>query len=394
MGKGKVFESETSVFYDSISGAKIIKLTSYYAHNFHLYFTNEGFYNDGNNLLIGSDRENKTNLFSVDLSTGQITQLTDFKVGEQVNIQNTFLNPLKNEAYFMHDRQLFSLNLDDLKEQSLFQLPEGYIFSGSSCTADGKSVLFGLREDLSSTIASDLTNGYLGFAELEAARPHSQICKLSLDTKEVTVIHEENRWIGHVNASPTKRSLLTFCHEGPWNKVDHRMWAMDMEKGEVWKLREGKSNQYAGHEYWHADGVTVGYHGFTEDVKNTEGKFLGSIKYDNTELEEYEFPYQNMHIFSNDAELIVGDGQQSSAYGNVDQDSLFLWKKKNNQLEGPRILCKHRGSFQSQKLHVHPRLTTDGTKVVFTSDMSGYGHVYIAEIPDFETLPKVNDKKF
>ncbi|MDB5083332.1 MAG: Oligogalacturonide lyase, partial [Bacilli bacterium] len=236
--------------------------------------------------------------------------------------------------------------------------------------------------------------GYVGFEETEALRPHSQICLLSLENGESKVIHDEKRWIGHVNASPTQPHLISFCHEGPWEKVDHRIWVMNLETQQAWKIREGAANQFAGHEYWHADGLHIGYHGFTDNLEKKEGKFLGFVRYDNTEREEFEFPYQNMHIHSNNSNLIVGDGQQANAYhGERYQDCIFLWKKSAEGMEGPRILCKHRGSFHIQKIHVHPRFSPDGKQVLFTSDMSGYGNLHMVDVPPFESLPSIKDGK-
>ncbi|MDB5084982.1 MAG: Oligogalacturonide lyase, partial [Bacilli bacterium] len=274
------------------------------------------------------------------------------------------------------------------QEEVLYQLPSGYRFGNLSSTADGKTLCFGLIEDLSSLIKTNLKVGYAGFEETEAHRPHSQICTLSLINGQSQVIHEERRWIGHINTSPTQAHLLSFCHEGPWEKVDHRIWVMDMNAGSIWKVRSDAPGQYAGHEYWHADGVHIGYHGFTETLEREDGKFIGSIRYDNSEREEYEFPYQNMHIHSNDFNVIVGDGQQASAYhGERYQDCIFVWKKTENAMEGPHILCKHRGSFHIQNIHVHPRFSTDGTQVLFTSDRTGYGNVYLADVPEVDSLP-------
>lgn len=394
MGKGKKWPAEFNEFTDPISGARITQLTDYLAHSFHVYFTNDGWYDNGTKLLICSDRGNASNLYSLDLTNGELTQLTDFDPKIPKGIQGTYINPAKNEAYFTLANSITAINLDTYEERRIFELPEGYNFSNLSCTADGKHLCFGLSEDLSKTIQSNLSGGYVGFEETEAARPHCQICLLTFETGETKVIHEEKRWIGHVNASPTQSHLITFCHEGPWEKVDHRIWAMNIDTGEVWKIREGEPNQFAGHEYWHSDGLHIGYHGFTESLDRKDGKFLGYTRFDNSETQEFEFPYQNMHIHSNDSELIVGDGQQSSAYhGERYQDCIFLWKKTSVGMEGPRILCKHRGSFQVQQLHVHPRLSHDGNQVLFTSDRNGYGNIYLVDVPEFESLPQLKDGK-
>lgn len=390
MTKGKTWPSEKRIFKDAITGVSITQLTSYLSHHFHLYFTNDGFYDDGRRLLIGSERENALNLYSLHMESGELTQLTDLSPSAAKGIQGTYINPQRHEAYFTLDQSIIALNLDTYEEHSLFTLPDGYDFSNLSVTADGRTICFALSEDVSDRIAANLGQGYGGFEEIEEARPHSQIWVLDIDTKRAKVLHEEQRWIGHVNTSPTQNHILTFCHEGPWEKVDHRIWALNRETGEVWKVRAGDGKQYAGHEYWHADGVRIGYHGFTESIERADGKFIGSIQFDNAGAEEYAFPYQNMHIHSNDAELIIGDGQQSSAYpGGTDQDYIFIWKKEQDRMNGPRRLCRHRGSFQTQHVHVHPRFSPDRSHVLFTSDMSGYGQVYVAEVPDFASLPLV-----
>ena len=51
--------------------------------------------------------------------------------------------------------------------------------------------------------------------------------------------------------------------------------------------------------------------------------------------------------------------------------------------DGPRVLYEHRSSFHIQQVQVHPRFGSDGRQVLFTSDISRYGNVYLAEVPEF-----------
>lgn len=90
-----------------------------------------------------------------------------------------------------------------------------------------------MTEDLSHHLSTNLAGGYIGYEEIEAARPYSMIYDLHLKTKKVRILYEEKRWIGHINTSPTQAHLLTFCHEGPWDQVDHRIWVLDRNTKKV-----------------------------------------------------------------------------------------------------------------------------------------------------------------
>ena len=80
--------------------------------------------------------------------------------------------------------------------------------------------------------------------------------------------------------------------------------------------------------------------------------------------------------------VIVGDGLSSERTPYV-----LLCRVHGERFEGPRVLCVHRGSQHTQHLHVHPRFTPDGKQVLFTADPRGYGQLFLAELPPFESLP-------
>jgi len=246
---------------------------------------------------------------------------------------------------------------------------------GTNVTADGRYVCTSEVTDLSDRIYTDLGHGYIGFREWWEARPPSKILKIALDESGTEVIYKEDYWLGHVNTSTKMPNILTFCHEGPWNLVENRIWGLNIETGEAWQIRPNAPDEAIGHEYWMPDGEHIGYHGRTPD-----GPVYGSIRYDNTDQIEAPFPYGSMHFHSVGLDLIVGDGGKDNPY-------LLLWRYVDGQFEGPKVLAWHRCSFHTQRVHVHPCFNADGTQVAYTADPQGYGQVYLVDVPDFESLP-------
>lgn len=384
MAKGDQFPAEWRTFSDPETGVEVKQLTNYKGHSHHFYFTNSGWYANGSKLLFGSDRGNRTNLFSIELASGAITQLTDLEMPPPPG-ETSFLfastNPQRDEVYFWHGRDLLALNLDTLEERMLYQAPDDFLPNMTNVTADGQSVCTVLYEDLSTKFNIDLLHGYVGFAEYWAAKPRSRILRIDTERGGAETVFEENYWIGHINTSPALPHIISFCHEGPWHKVDNRIWGLDLRNGQVWKIRPTEPGERVGHEYWFTDGEQIGYHGRYVDGT----PFYGSIRYDNTDQVEAPFPHDSNHFHSNDLSLIVGDGSRT-------EPRLMLWRFRDGQFEGPRQVLSHRGSFQSQILHVHPRFSPDGAQILFASDMSGYGNLHLIDTPDFDALPAVELK--
>lgn len=384
MSLGRRYPPEWKSLVDPVTGIAVRQLTDYKGHSHHFYFTNPGWYADGRKLLFGSDRANRTNLFGLDLESGEITQLTDLEpVAPPLETEFIFActNPVRDEAYFWYGRDLVAVDLTTCEMRALWQLPEGFARNMLNCTADGQYVCTGIYEDLSDRFAVDYLRGYVGFRETWEAMPRSQIVRVATEgsgTSNGDVVWEENYWIGHVNTSPTQPHRLTFCHEGPWEQVDNRIWGLDMNTGQAWQIRpRDVEEERVGHEYWYADGIHIGYHGWSPDGR----KFFGRVRYDDTDRLEVHFPHETGHIHSNDLAHIVGDA------GTV----VRLWQWNGEDFDGPRVLCEHRSSAHIQKVHVHPRFNAAGTQVLFTSDVTGYGNLYLVDVPPFESLPRLDE---
>ncbi len=390
MGKGQVFHDPQFRYTDTFSGREIHRLTDYLGHSNHLYFTDPSWFNKGRSLFFISDRDNQSNIFRYDLDDAKITQLTDFDGPGRVG---GCWSEANQRHYFWWKGQIHELNPETLEERVFFKVPEGWENnSRANPTADGKYVITRLMKAVPQDKPA-ISFAYSRFHEMFHAKPHSRIIRVEIATGEMEIIHEDYCFITHINTSPKLPTIMTFCHEGPWYLVDQRIWGLNIETGETWKIRSQEHDDYAvGHEYWFEDGETLGYHGFPREDRENHHIF-GHIKWDNSEHVEVSFPFRSTHFQSNDKSIIVGDGTPAAVFGyqGVARPFIQLFKWNGEEYVGPRILAYHRSTFNDQHAHPHPRFTPDGKYVLYSSDLTAYSNMYMVEVGDFEDLPLLTD---
>lgn len=382
MAKGDRYPSEMIAYKDQTTGVPVFQMTDYNCNSYLPYFTSNTWYDGGKKIVFGSDRENASNYYSLDITTGEIQQLTNFTTQQRHQYMELVyeMNPHKEEMYFWHGLNLWALDLRTLEQRVIFQRDADQQQAGASCCSDGKSLLIGLYDDLSVRLGRPVS-----FEETWKAKPHSRIISLDIATGAVREIFQEDAWITHVNPSPTRPNLMTYCHEGPWDKVEQRIWGLWTDTGENWVIRPKVGDDRFGHEFWLPDGETLGYHGW-----NVERgvQFFGKIRYDNTEYEQAEFPQSIHHIhhvyFHDWNGMMVADSF-------AEYPHIRIWRNEGGKISWPRILCEHRSSFHFHPAHAHPRFTPDGKKVLFTSNRTGYCNIYMLDVPDFESLPLVEE---
>ncbi len=382
MSKGQVFYDPPFRYVDHISGREIVQLTNYLGHSNHLYFTDPCWFNGNRSMVFTSDRENRSNLFRYDLDDGKITQMTDLagpgRPGGCVSIVN-------HAVYFWRQYDLIEVDLDTLAERVVCQgqppmLPRGR----ANPTADGKYICTLLMEETPEDRPS-ISFSYSRFREYHAKKPFTQIVRIETATGATEVIHEDRRYMGHVNTSPTRPNLMTFCHEGPWPLIEQRIWGLDIHTGKSWKIRPQDETLAVGHEYWFVDGERIGYHGFPRDKRSNH--VFGHIRWDNSEHVEVSFPFHSTHFHSLDEHIMVGDG--TPAFRDNAQPYIQLFKWDGEKYVGPRVLAFHRSTFNDQHAHCHPRITPDSRHVLYTSDLTAYSNMYLVQIGDFDDLPSI-----
>jgi oligogalacturonide lyase len=131
---------------------------------------------------------------------------------------------------------------------------------------------------------------------------------INLRTGKLNVLMHSTDWIGHMLFSPVDPTLLMYCHEGPWQKVD-RIWTIhtDGTHNELMHKRT-MLMEIAGHEFWGLEGDTVWY-----DWQTPKGEdfWLAGIKLSDNKRFAYHMTRDEWSIHFNltqGADLFAGDG--------------------------------------------------------------------------------------
>lgn len=381
---GRIWPAEDETYDDPKTGATVRRLTSYPGvGDYHLYFTEDGWYDDGRRLLFRSDRDGSRQLYSIDLESGLITQVTDvdgFRGGTAIDHDAEL-------AYVWVRDRLVRLDLDSLRVGDvLYQVPDGFTGGSFDVNADGSRLYVAIGEDVEVPDRDDKLSG-----TFEAA-PDTRILSVPTDGGDPELLREVDVWASsHVNASPTRPELFTYCEEGPWDAVENRVWTVNAETGETWQVRDVPPEGGVGHEYWLSDGERIGYHGSRDDPQGRDGvpdpdPFVGSARYDDTDHRETSLPdevYALTHTHSNTPERIVCDG----TFETVPCGLLYQWDEAAGEYEGPRKLATY--DWWHEGPHPHSRFSPDGEQVLFDSARyDGASNLYLVDVPPFETLPE------
>jgi oligogalacturonide lyase len=389
MNVGDTYTNEGFEFTDSVSGRRIRRLTDYKGHSNTQYFTND-FWPTPHSFIFTSDRENRSNLFLCDLDDHRITQLTAFDGPHRP--YGTF-SKARDAFYFVYGNDFYELNLSHAKPRRVFSVPDGHSHTGmNAVTADGRYLCTAFRKARSNG-GRAVYNKSPDYLDRYRDKPESSIVRVDIDSGSLETVHREHYFVEHVNASPADPGVLTFCHEGPWARIDQRIWGLDIESGRTWKIRPQDARDAAiGHEYFFPDGEWIGYHGRRRPEETLH--FFGATRLDNSERYEHDFPYHCTHFISYGHDLFVGDGTPANVqpwFPSNQKPYLMIFRRTSAGFDGPRILAYHRATFNEQNQHPHAGFTPDGSKVIYTSDMGGYSNIHLVEVADFDDLPRVED---
>jgi len=215
---------------------------------------------------------------------------------------------------------------------------------------------------------------------------------VNLETGQQTPLLHSTDWINHLLFSPVDPTLLMYCHEGPWQKVD-RIWNIhtDGTHNELIHKRT-MAMEIAGHEFWGLDGKTIWY-----DLQTPKGEdfFLASYNLQTGLRRWYHMERNEWSIHFNvtaDESLMCGDGgdpgQVARAqdgqwielfYPQLIRDSGVNEKDfvQPGVLHSERLvnMAKH-----NYRLEPNVRFSPDKKMVIFTGNMFGPSYVFGVDV--------------
>lgn len=217
----------------------------------------------------------------------------------------------------------------------------------------------------------------------------------NIKTGETKKVNRCTDWLNHLQFSPSDPSLLLFCHEGPWHKVD-RIWTIRTDGSDLKLIHQRTMMmEIAGHEFFSGDGKTIWY-----DLQTPKGEdfWVAGYNVETGRRTWYHLQRDEWSVHFNvspDNQLFCGDGGDDRMVAHASNGKwLYLFHPEliKDQSDG-NIDTKNLiqpGVFHSEKLvnmskhnyalEPNAMFSPDMKWLIFRSNMSGVNQTYAVEL--------------
>ncbi|HUZ96884.1 MAG TPA: oligogalacturonate lyase family protein [Edaphobacter sp.] len=215
---------------------------------------------------------------------------------------------------------------------------------------------------------------------------------INLQTGKMTTLLHSTDWVNHLLFSPSDPTLLMYCHEGPWQKVD-RIWMIHTDGTHNTLIhKRTMAMEIAGHEFWGLDGQTIWY-----DWQYPKGEdfFLAGYNLQTHKRTAFHMQRNEWSIHFNltkDLDLFTGDGGDPGQVAKApDGEWIELFHPEMLKVTGinesdfwqPGVFhAEHlvNMSHHNYRLEPNVRFSPDKKMVIFTSNMFGDSYVFGVEV--------------
>ena len=345
------------------------------------YFHQNAYTADGDKMVVSR----RDGLSTINLETREIEPIVEGRAG------NVIVGRKTRQVFYMRDGAAFAAPLDTRATRKIAPVANEFVRgSGFAVNADETMLAGSYIEGAQGTnfpppasatpgLRSDNPPGKGAMMERRwAAGLPMALYTVNIKTGEIKTFHHTTNWLNHVQFSPTDPTLLMFCHEGPWHKVD-RIWTIRTDGSGLRKIHTRTMDmEIAGHEFFSPDGKIIWY-----DLQTPKSKvfWLAGHELATGKLIKYSVEREHWSVHFNvspDGKLFAGDGggpRSVAAPGNGQW--IYLFTPMDGNLEAERLVDLSNHNYE---LEPNVTFTPDGKWIVFRSNLHGPTHVYAAEV--------------
>ena len=377
---------------DPDTGHRVVRLTDE-PGSASLYFNQNGYTADGKKLIYSTPQGVST----FDLATHVTKQVVTGRARVIMAGHKT------QNVYYLKDGAAWSTDVDTGATRQIGKVPahrsagldtvnaDETMLAGTYIESDQGQDYNGNRTQQTHALEQPENKGQMMERRLAEHLPMA-LYTMNIQTGEVKVLHRANDWLNHLLFSPTDPTLLMFCHEGPWHKVD-RIWTIRTDGSQLTKIHNRTMEmEIFGHEWWGADGKTIWY-----DLQTPRGEdfWVAGLNLDTGKRTWYHLQRNEWSIHFNvsrDGSLFCGDGGDPGQVAKApDGEWIYLFRpqlKRNDGVDDPKLI--RTGVFRAEKLvnmskhnyRLEPNVsfTPDAKWVVFRSNMFGPTYVFAVEV--------------
>ena len=212
------------------------------------------------------------------------------------------------------------------------------------------------------------------------------------------ILEHNPNWLNHLQFAPADPTLLMYCHEGTWWKVD-RIWTIRTDGTQNTLIHKRTMGLEAvGHEFWSPDGKTIWYEiRFPWGVDHFTGGYnvvTGERTWYHVENNAWSIHYSQ----TADGKLFCGDGGSGTVveWASAENEWIYLFRPELLNAAGSlgenlvrpgvfhpeRLVNLHRNKYT---LEPNAFFTPDQKHVIFRSNMFGPTYVFAVEVAKTQT---------
>ena len=398
MAIGDIIHNEFCSYVDETTGARVERLTDPGTTCHHMYFYAHMTTRDGSKLLYALERDGERQVFCMDLATGDAVQLTE---GPNVNDWGAEFTRDERHVLYHQGSSIYLVALDTLERACVYTTPVGWQGRdiGVSRDADALALVEIEQDTMAAATGGPNWANWDFFAQNCLAKPRCRLVYVDLATGESRTVIERRCWLGHAQIRPHDPETILFCHEGPYDLIDARMWLVQRDGTRERCCREQPTDLILTHEFWEPDGSHVAY-----VYREMDGSGVEEIReIDPETLEERTIMPCRTYahcICDHEGRFFVGDAQGDTTPIHLQDEAEIERRREAGEVLDDNLylidlaarreirLAYHGTSWSArwgttQDAHPHPCFTEDGRYVLFVTDRFGHPAIHRIDVREF-----------